>query len=163
MDSETDGQAGQGISSLMDTWIRLRMFEDGNECNRGLLVVKSRGMAHSNQIREYLITDQGLKLEDVYLGQTGGLLMGSTRAAMEVREKAGALAQKQESERRKRELEKRLRSLDVQIAALRSEFEMDEYELNKLIGEEDLKREVTDKSRMDMARLKRADSLLKGS
>ena len=161
--SDVDGQAGQGISSLMDTWIRLRMFEDGNECNRGLSVVKSRGMAHSNQIREYKITDHGLKLEDVYLGQTGGLLMGSTRAAKEAREKAGALAQKQETERRKRELEKRLRSLDVQIAALRSEFETDENELNKLIGEEDLKREVTDKSRMDMARLKKADSLLKGS
>ena len=88
------------------------MFEEGDERNRGMSVVKSRGMAHSNQIREYLITDEGVKLTDVYLGQTGGLLMGSSRAAQEAREKAEALAQQQETERKKRELEKRLRSLD---------------------------------------------------
>ncbi|RQW81063.1 MAG: circadian clock protein KaiC [Methanothrix sp.] len=163
MDNEADGQAGQGISSLMDTWIRLRMFEEGDERNRGLSVVKSRGMAHSNQIREYLITDQGIKLKDVYLGQTGGLLMGSIRAAEEAREKAETLVQQQENERRKRELEKRLRSLDTQIAALRSEFETDENELNRIIGEEELRREAADKGRTDMARLRKADSLLKGS
>lgn len=160
MDSEADGQAGQGISSLMDTWIRLRMFEESDERNRGLSIVKSRGMAHSNQIREYLITDQGIKLKDVYLGQTGGLLMGSIRAAEEAREKAETLVQQQENERRKRELEKRLRSLDAQIAALRSEFETDENELNRIIGEEELRREAADKGRMDMARLRKADSLL---
>ncbi len=88
----------------------------GDERNRGLSVVKSRGMAHSNQIREYLITDEGVKLTDVYLGETGGLLMGSSRAVVEAREKAEALAQQQETERKKRDLEKRLRSLDEQIA-----------------------------------------------
>ena len=163
MNNEEDGQAGQGISSLMDTWIRLRMFESGNERNRGISIVKSRGMAHSNQIREYLITDQGIKLKDVYLGQTGGLLMGSSRAADEARENAEALAQQQETERKKRELENRLRSLNGQIATLRSEFEMDENELNKLISAEELKRDATDKSRTDMANLRKADSLLKGS
>ena len=163
MDSEEDGQSGQGISSLMDTWIRLRMFEDGDERNRGLSVVKSRGMAHSNQIREYLITDEGIKLTDVYLGQTGGFLMGSSRTVVEAREKAEALAQQQETERKKRDLEKRLRSLDEQIAALRSEFETEEMELKKLVGEEELKRKAIDKSQTDMARLRKADGPSKES
>lgn len=162
MDSEQDGQAGQGISSLMDTWIRLRMFEDGSERNRGLSIVKSRGMAHSNQIREYLITDRGAILTDVYLGRTGGLLMGSSRAAQEAREKAEVLAQQQENDRRKGQLENRLRSLDAQIAALRLEFETEEKELAKIIGEEALSHEATDRNREYMAHLRKADSLLKG-
>jgi circadian clock protein KaiC len=57
------------------------MFENGNELNRGISIVKSRGMTHSNQIREFLITDQGVKFTDIYLGQAGGLPMGSSRAA----------------------------------------------------------------------------------
>jgi circadian clock protein KaiC len=162
MDREDDGQAGQGISSLMDTWIKLRMFEDGNESNRGISIIKSRGMAHSNQIREFLITDRGIKFADVYLGQAGRLLMGSSRAAQEAKEKADALTQKQENERRKRELENRLRSRDAQIAALRREFEVEETELNRLIGEQELKHDAADESRIDMARLRKADSILKG-
>ena len=162
MDREDDGQAGQGISSLMDTWIKLRIFEDGNEHNRGISIIKSRGMAHSNQIREYLITDRGIKLADVYLGQAGSLLMGSSRAAQEAKEKADALTQKQENERKKRELENRLRSRDAQIAALRREFEVEETELNKLIGEEELKHDAADESRIYMARLRKADGILKG-
>jgi circadian clock protein KaiC len=145
MDGEEDTQAGQGISSLMDTWIKLRMFEEGNERNRGISIVKSRGMAHSNQIREFLLTDQGVNLTDVYLGQAGRLLMGSSRAAQEAKEKAEAITQQHENERRKRELENRLRSLDAQIAALRSEYE------------------AADKSRTDIARLRKADRLPEGS
>ncbi|NTV27569.1 MAG: circadian clock protein KaiC [Methanothrix sp.] len=162
MDSEDDFQAGKGISSLMDTWIKLRMFENGNERNRGITVVKSRGMAHSNQIREFRITDNGAMLTDVYLGRTGGLLMGSSRVAQEAREEAEILAQQQENERRRRELENRLRSLDTQIAVLRSEFETEEKELNKIIGKEALRREATDKGRTEMPRLRTADDLHEG-
>ena len=82
---------------------------------------------------------------------------------LEAREKAEALAQQQETERKKRDIEKRLRSLDEQIAALRSEFETEEMELKKIVGEEELKREAIDKSHTDMARLRKADSLSKGS
>jgi circadian clock protein KaiC len=163
MDREEEGQSAQGVSSLMDTWIRLRTFENGGERNRGLSVVKSRGMAHSNQIREFLITDLGLKLTDVYLGQAGGLLMGSSRVVQMAKEEAEALAQQQEIERKKCEKENKLRLLDVQIAALRSEFEMDKKELNKIIEEEELKREARDKSHMDMAVLRKSDGLTKGS
>ncbi|MGD0952683.1 MAG: circadian clock protein KaiC [Methanotrichaceae archaeon] len=163
MDSEEDGQAAQGISSLMDTWIRLKMFENGNERNRGVSVVKARGMAHSNQIREYLITDQGVKLTDVYLGQAGGLLMGSSRTAQAAKDEAESIAEQQEIERKRREKENKLRLLDAQIAALRSEFELEEKELNNIVREEELKREATDLGRVEMARLRKADSLLKRS
>jgi circadian clock protein KaiC len=163
MDTEVDGEAGKGVSSLMDTWIRMRMFEDGNERNRGVSVVKSRGMAHSNQIREFLITDQGVKFADVYLGQAGGLLMGSSRLAQAAKEEAEAQAEQQQIERSKHEKENKLRLLDAQIAALRSEFEMEEKELNKIISAEELKHDAKDKSRTDMARLRNSDSLHKGS
>jgi len=162
-ESEEDAQAAQGISSLMDTWIRLRMFEDGNERNRGVSIVKSRGMAHSNQIREFLITDQGLSLTTVYLGQAGRLLMGSYRAAQAAKEEAVSLEEQQQIERSKRKIENKLRLLDAQIAALRSEFELEEKELNNITREEDLKREAKDKSHTEIARLRKADSLLKGS
>lgn len=163
MHHEDEGQAGMGLSSLMDTWIRLRTFENGSERNRGISVVKSRGMAHSNQIREFLITDQGLKLTDVYLGQAGGLLMGSSRAAQVAKDESDSIAQKQEIERKRREKENRLRLLDAQIAALHSEFEMEGKELNKLKDDEKLIDEAADKSRTDMARLRKADNLIEGS
>ena len=154
MESEKDGQAGQGVSSLMDTWIRLHMFENGNERNRAMSVTKSRGMTHSNQIREFLITDQGVKLTEVYLGQAGGLLMGSSRAAQEAREKAEAFMQQQENERRKRELQNRLNSLDAQIAALHSEFELEKQELARMVEAEELKNEAIDQGLKEITRLR---------
>ena len=114
----------QGISSLMDTWINLRFFENNNERNRGVAVIKSRGMPHSNQIREYLVTDHGIEMRDVYLGPSGGLLMGSSRAAQEAKEISEVAAQRKNVARRKRELESKIKSLDAQITALSSEFEV---------------------------------------
>ena len=67
----TPEQTETGISSLIDTWILLRDVESSGERNRGLYIIKSRGMAHSNQIREYRLTGHGLELLDVYLGPAG--------------------------------------------------------------------------------------------
>jgi circadian clock protein KaiC len=111
-----------GVSSLIDTWILLRDIELAGERNRGLYVLKSRGMKHSNQIREFLITSEGIRLEDVYVGPEG-VLTGSMRAAQEDRERAAALAQQQEATRRQRELARRRAALEAQIAALHAEFE----------------------------------------
>ena len=110
-----EGINAQGISSLMDTWINLRFFENDSERNRGVAVIKSRGMEHSNQIREYLVTDNGIEIQDVYLGPSGGLLMGSSRAAQEAKEIAEAIAQSKNVVQRKRELESKLKFLDAQI------------------------------------------------
>jgi circadian clock protein KaiC len=109
------------ISSLIDTWILLRDIELGGERNRGLYVLKSRGMAHSNQIREFLITDQGIVLQDVYVGREG-VLTGSMRLAQEAREREDALARQQEQARKRREFERRGSAIEAQIAALEAEL-----------------------------------------
>jgi circadian clock protein KaiC len=128
-----------GVSSLIDTWILLRDIELAGERNRGLYVLKSRGMKHSNQIREFLITSEGVKLEDVYVGPEG-VLTGSMRAAQEDREKAAALARGQDIERKQRELARKRAALEAQIAALRVEFEAVEDE-SKLVVEQQRSRE----------------------
>jgi len=128
-----------GISSLIDTWILLRDIELAGERNRGIYVLKSRGMKHSNQIREFLITPEGIRLEEVYVGPEG-VLTGSMRAAQEDREKAAAQARGQEIERKQRELARKRAALEAQIAALRTEFEAVEDE-SKVVAEQDRARE----------------------
>ena len=101
-----------GISSLIDTWLLVRDIEVGGERNRGLYVIKSRGMAHSNQIREYLITAEGIQLNDVYVGPEG-VLTGSMRAAQEARERAAAIALQEEIEAKQREVDRLRASLEM--------------------------------------------------
>jgi circadian clock protein KaiC len=109
-----------GVSSLIDTWILLRDIELGGERNRGLYVLKSRGMKHSNQIREFLITPHGIALEPVYVGPEG-VLTGSMRAAQEARETAAQVERAQATERKQRELALRRGALEAQIKALQAE------------------------------------------
>jgi len=97
-------QTNIGISSQMDTWLLLRDMEINGERNRGLYVLKSRGMAHSNQIREFLLTNHGIELIDVYLGPEG-VLIGTARQAQEAQARAAAAALQEESGRRRRRLE----------------------------------------------------------
>jgi circadian clock protein KaiC len=110
-----------GVSSLIDTWLVLRDIEAGGERNRGLYVIKSRGMPHSNQIREFLITSDGIELQDVYVGPEG-VLTGSLRAAQEARERAASLSHERDARRRARELERRRLALQGQIDALQDEI-----------------------------------------
>ena len=109
-----------GVSSLIDTWLVLRDIEAGGERNRGLYVIKSRGMKHSNQIREFLITSKGIELQDVYVGPEG-VLTGSLRAAQEARERAALYSREQEARRRQHELERRRAAVEAQILALQHE------------------------------------------
>jgi circadian clock protein KaiC len=102
-------------------------------------VLKSRGMKHSNQIREFIVTSEGIKLEDVYVGAEG-VLTGSMRAAQEDREKAALQARAQEFERKQRDLARRRAVLEAQITALRAEFEAAEEE-SKTVAEQDRTRE----------------------
>src|SRR2546421_5196853 len=95
-----------GMVSPKDPWLLLRDIELNGERNRGIYVLKSRGMPHSNQIREFLLTNNGIRLVDVYLGPEG-VLTGSSRQAQEAREAAAALAEKQDLERKQRELERK--------------------------------------------------------
>jgi circadian clock protein KaiC len=124
-----------GISSLIDTWLLLRDIELSGERNRGMYVLKSRGMAHSNQIREFILTDHGVELREVYIG-TSGVLTGSARIAQEANENAKLLTRKHDIERKKREIERKRRRLEVQIAALHADFESEESEAVKMIETE---------------------------
>ena len=111
-----------GISSVMDTWILLRDIEFGGERNRGIYVLKSRGSAHSNQIREFVISSKGIELLDVYTGPEG-VLTGSARLAQEAREKAGQLQREIESGRKQADLDRKRQALDAQIKAMQLKFE----------------------------------------
>jgi circadian clock protein KaiC len=123
------------VSSLMDTWLLLRDIELSGERNRGLYVLKSRGMAHSNQIREFVLTSSGIKLIDAYLG-SGGVLTGSSRIAQEAREIEEAMTRRQEIEMKSAAIERRREAIEAQIASLRAEFEAEENELKRLSAEQ---------------------------
>ncbi|HMB44462.1 MAG TPA: circadian clock protein KaiC [Candidatus Methanoperedens sp.] len=145
-----------GISSLMDTWLLLRDIEIGGERNRGLYILKSRGMAHSNQIREFLLTDNGIDLVNVYLGPAG-VLTGTARIAQEAQEKAGQTSRKQEIEQKKREFHRRRAAIEAQIAALNSEFEEAQEEIDKLIQQEEAQEEALTDVSAKMAHLRASD------
>ncbi len=131
-------QSEVGISSLIDTWLLVREMEANGERNRGLYVIKSRGMAHSNQVREFQLTRRGIKLVPVYLG-AAGVLTGSSRLAQEAREKGDALLRRQQTERRRLELDRKRKTMDAQIAALRAEFLADSEDLERSIQQDERK------------------------
>jgi circadian clock protein KaiC len=142
-----------GISSLIDTWLLLRDIELNGERNRGMYVLKSRGMANSNQIREFILTDHGVELREAYIGASG-VLTGSARVAQEALENAEVLTRKQDIERRKRGLERKRIVLETRIASLNAEFESEEFEANKVIKTEQdmIKRLEQDKLEMAVSR-----------
>ncbi|WP_201982977.1 circadian clock protein KaiC [Hymenobacter rubidus] len=125
----------EGVSSLVDTWISVRDLEGIGERNRGLSILKSRGMAHSNQVREFIVTEHGIELLDVVIGPTG-IVTGASRLTQQLQEHAQELAARQEAERRDRELARRRRVLEANIANLRTEFESVEEELRQITTHE---------------------------
>jgi circadian clock protein KaiC len=137
------------VSSLIDSWLLLRDIEIGGERNRGLYVLKSRGMPHSNQIREFLLTEKGIDLLDVYLGPEG-VLTGSMRSAQELRERAATLSRKQEIERKQRELERKRKALEAQIVSLKVEFDAVEEEAEIIAGQDFERETVLEQGRTTM-------------
>lgn len=125
----------QGLSSLMDAWIRLEEVEANGERNRVLYLIKARGLSHSNQVREYRITDTGIELIEPYIGPEG-VLTGTARLTQAAREQAAAARRRQEVERRQRELARRREALERQIGELRAALEVEEEEANLLLAEE---------------------------
>jgi circadian clock protein KaiC len=145
------------ISSLVDTWLLLRDVEISGERNRAMYVLKSRGMAHSNQLREFLLTGHGIQLKDVYVGPEG-VLTGSARLSQEAREQAAALGRQQEIESRQRERERRREALEARILAMRKEFEAEDQEAGRLTSQELAREKMMAQDREVMARSRRADS-----
>jgi circadian clock protein KaiC len=122
------------VSSLMDTWLLLKTVEVGGERNRALYVLKSRGMEHSNQIREFVLTNDGLRMLDVYLGPDG-VLTGSARMSQEGREKAAGTSRRQQLEGRGRELDRKRQIFEARMTMLRAEFEVEEELIQQSISE----------------------------
>ena len=145
------------ISSLIDTWLLLRDIESNGERNRAIYILKSRGMAHSNQIREFLLTDHGVELLDVYVG-AGGVLTGSARQAQAAQEQAAELAEQQEFERKKLELERKRLALEAHIALLRVDFEAEEAEILRRMDQAQAREVRLKQDRSQMAKMRRADS-----
>lgn len=130
-----------GISSLMDTWLQLRDIELNGERNRILYLLKSRGMAHSNQVREFLITDRGVELTDVYIG-AAGVLTGSARAVQEAKDRADALIRQQDIRNRKIQLSQKKKVLESETEKLRLEYAAEERAYQQeLLRDETLARE----------------------
>ncbi|MDB5119432.1 MAG: kaiC [Sphingobacteriales bacterium] len=149
----SDTLADEGISSLVDAWIQVKDIEFNGERNRGLYVMKSRGMKHSNQVREFLITDHGLDLVDVYIGPDG-ILTGSAREAHHLHEKTGEALQGYQMERKDREILRKRLVLESKIASMNTEFESVEEELNRIYKEEELKKGILDQNRKELTRIR---------
>jgi circadian clock protein KaiC len=148
------------ISSLIDTWLLLRDIEIGGERNRGLYVLKSRGMAHSNQIREFRLTDHGIELVDVYVGAEG-VLTGSARLSQEMKDEAEQALRQQEIVRKQIGLERRREAMEAQIVLLRSEFGAEEMEALKVIGIDKERNVRFSQAKVKMAKSRKSDVAIK--
>jgi circadian clock protein KaiC len=140
-DDNRPDMAEESVSSLVDTWITVRDLEGVGERNRGIFIVKSRGMGHSNLVREFIITDHGIELMEVELGPNG-VLTGSARRSNQINKKVSQLKLQDELERKDREILRKRRVLEANIEALKNEFESVEEELSLLKKTEELQRKL---------------------
>ena len=145
-----------GVSSLMDTWIDLKSVETNGERNRTIEIVKTRGMYHSNQLREFKLTNEGIKIIEVYLGPAG-MLTGSARVSQIAIEKAEKLEREQEIERKQRELEQKRKTIEAQITELKAQFEAEKLELNRVIAQKKLKEQSIENERDIMAKTRHSN------
>ncbi len=155
-------QSEAAMSSLMDSWLLLQDFEGNGERNRVLYVLKARGMAHSNQIREFLISDRGVDLVDAYIGASG-VLTGSARAAQGALEKAAVLAAQQEAAQLQREVERKRTALERQISGLRSAYETEAAELRRIAEQVGTRISVLGTEQAASGRLRQADAKVAAS
>lgn len=155
-------QTEVGISSLMDTWLLLRNLEANGERNRGLYVLKARGMKHSNQIREFILSDDGIELLDVYVG-ADRVLTGSARVQQNAREQAEMLLQRQKVQQQKRELERERLAVEAQIAALRARLEARKEELKLEASQDSLRDTELRKVQNQISRNRMADKSAAGA
>ena len=150
---ELMSESERSVSSLMNTWISLKDMEANGERNRVLYLLKSRGMNHSKQLREYQITSQGIQMVDVYVGPDG-VLTGTARVAQEAREREATLSRKQSTERRRREVDRKRATVERQIAELRATLEVEETEIATLIEQEEARETAHGSERVEMASIR---------
>ena len=153
---EAAEQSEVGVSSLMDTWLLVRNIESGGERNRGLYILKSRGMAHSNQVREVVLSDQGISLVDVYVGP-GAVLTGTARLAQEARDQAESTARQERLAQLRREVERKRQAMEAQIATLRADFDAQQKQLEQEVSQEALQDQNLAQNRSALATKRMAD------
>jgi len=144
-----------GVSSLMDVWLLLRNHEHNGERNRTLYVLKARGMSHSNQVREFVLSDTGVDLVEVYVG-SGGVLTGAARASQEAGERAAKELREQDCQRRRRKFASRRKAIEAQIAMLQAEAEAETAEMNFAEAQETAQEIAARRSLDALARLRGA-------
>ena len=142
-----------GVSSLMDTWLLLRNVEFNGERNRTLYILKSRGMAHSNQVREFVLSNAGIDLVDVYLGAER-VLTGTARVAQAAQECAATELRRQNHQRKLRLLACKQQAIAAQIAALQADAEAEAAEVHYAIAQETMQETITQQSCDAMAQLR---------
>lgn len=148
-----------GVSALMDSWIHLQIIEGSGERNRGVYILKSRGMEHSNQIREFYLSNDGALLRDVYVGP-GGVLTGAARVSQLAKEKAEILERRLEIETKQSIIERKTVLIEAQIAALRTSLEVENDELKLAIAREEILQRVLAEDILEMSRTRDSDSLI---
>lgn len=144
------------VSSLMDAWLLVKNIESNGERNRGLYILKARGIAHSNQVREFLLTDHGIELVDAYIG-TEGVLMGSARSSQIARERAAEVDRRLSIERKQRELQRKQDLYEAQLIALKGQYETERDAILRELDEEEKRQKVIADQRLEIARMRKAD------
>ena len=147
------------VASLIDTGLSLRTLEGNGEHNRVLSVLKSRGMAHSNQVREFLLTDRGIELADVYVGPQG-VLTGSARSAQEAKERTDAIERQEDLQQRRANLEREREAVKATVAGLWREFADEEDLVTRLLTRGTSGREEGVEQRLEQGRLRSSDALV---
>jgi len=156
LNNSVNEQTDEGVSSLVDAWMMVRDIEFNGERNRGMYIMKSRGMKHSNQVREFVISDEGLKLVDVFLGPDG-VLTGSAREERKLWEETDDALKVFARGRKDMEIERRKQQLEAQVSSLNAQFESVKDELNKVHLEEELRKEVMLKNRQKLAAMRKGE------
>jgi len=145
--------ADEDVASLVDTWLSVQDIEFNGERNRAIYIMKSRGMKNSNQVREFLITDNGIEIVEVTLGPNG-VLVGSAREAFNLEKSTGEVLRRNAFDRKNRQIESRKTILDAKVAKLKSEFELVKEELDRIYVEEQLRNEVAEKNRKQLMKMR---------
>jgi circadian clock protein KaiC len=143
-------ESDRGVSSLMDTWISLTDVEANGERNRVLYVLKARGMKHSNQLREYLLTDAGIQLIEPYIGPSG-VLTGAARLAQEGAEQAEEVVRQQAQAQRTRSVARKRRAIERQIANLQAELEAEGEDADLGMTQDNERQDLSQSNRHAMA------------
>jgi len=143
----------EGISAMMDTWILVRDIETNNERNRGIYVLKSRGMNHSAQVREFLITDNGIDLLPIYLTPEG-ILTGSAKLEHTLKIQEEDKLRENKIKNEKREIARKRKIMEENIAVLREKFESDIESLIQTKVENNLKEESKKRDKTEIIDLR---------